>query len=40
MPELKLPQVVSFRRFMRLAKGVFCLVLLALEILKRIIDLL
>lgn len=39
MPELKL-QLVKFRRFMKLAKGVLRLVLLALEILKRISDLL
>ncbi len=40
MPEFKLPTVVSFRRFMRLAKGIFRLVLLGLEIFKRISDLL
>ena len=35
MPE-RLLTLVSFRRFMKLAKGIFRLVLLALEILKRV----
>ena len=38
MPELT-NKIVRFRRFMKLAKGIFRLVLLALEILKRISDL-
>lgn len=39
MPELS-NCLVKFRRFVRFAKGILSLVLLALEILKRILDLL
>ena len=40
MPELKLLTVVRFRRFSKIAKRVLRLVLLALEVLRRILDLL
>ena len=42
MPEQKhvLPILVKFRRLMNFARGILSLVLLALTILKRILDLL